>query len=129
MKRFSEIAAKIRLSAPLTEKNGDTELQMTFPEGSKGGFLLTSIPYDPGWKAKLDGTEISVIPVMQSLIGLEIPAGSKKLVLDFIPQGWLFGCTISIISLLVLLFFLIKLRLSQRTWKNRFDRFFYKTMI
>jgi uncharacterized membrane protein YfhO len=111
--RFSEIAAKIRLSAPLTEKNGDTELQMTFPEGSKGGFLLTSIPYDPGWKAKLDGTEISVIPVMQSLIGLEIPAGSKKLVLDFIPQGWLFGCTISIISLLVLLFFLIKLRLSQ----------------
>ena len=119
MNRFSEIAAKIRHSAPLTEKTGDTGLQMTFSEDSKGGFLLTSIPYDPGWKAKLDGKEISVIPVMQSLIGLEIPEGSKKLVMEFIPQGWLIGCTISIISLLLLLFFSIKPRFSDSNLKKQ----------
>ena len=76
MKRFRDCCENPSLK-PIDRKNGDTELQMTFPEGSKGDSFDFN-PYDPGWEAKLDGTEISVIPVMQSLI-IEIPAGSKNL--------------------------------------------------
>lgn len=113
MDRFAALAARVRQSAPSIEKTGDTGVQMTFSDSSDGGFLLTSIPYDAGWKAILDGKEIAVAPVMQSLIGLEIPEGSKKLVLRFIPHGWPTGCVVSILSLVLLLFFMIQPRYAK----------------
>lgn len=68
----------------------------------KPSFLvLSEIYYPAGWKATLDGKEISIVPANYALRGLQIPAGRHKLELVFAPQTYKTSLILSLIGLLL----------------------------
>lgn len=56
----------------------------------EGGTLLLSIPYDEGWKVKVDGKEATTYPVGEALTGIDLDGGEHTIAMDYTPAGlWL----------------------------------------
>lgn len=69
--------------------------------------LYTSIPFDKGWKVKVDGKVQEPIEIFDTLIGLEIDEGTHTIEFSYVPRGLYLGGFVSLASL-VLLFVLKK---------------------
>ena len=67
------------------------------------GILLLSIPYDKGWRIRVDGQEEETFILGEALTGIHLEGGFHTLTLDYRPQGFLPGVIVSIVSLLLLL--------------------------
>ena len=65
--------------------------------------MFTSIPYDKGWTVKVDGKVVETRKIWNSLLGFAISNGEHTIELSFIPEGWIAGVGISIVSLIVFL--------------------------
>ncbi len=78
-----------------------TGAEMTFElERSEPGFLVISeIYYPDGWIALLNGEEIPIFKTNYLLRGVEIPAGTHTLELDFRPSSFYNGVKLSWLSL------------------------------
>jgi len=63
--------------------------------------LFTSIPYDPGWQAFVDGQRAPLIKIAKVFIGLELSEGQHEVLLKFSPKGFLPGLLLSGISLTI----------------------------
>lgn len=61
--------------------------------------LFTTIPYDLGWQAYLDGKKIPVKSFKEAFVLLDIPAGKHTLELKFIPAGFKLGSLIALCSI------------------------------
>lgn len=68
------------------------------------GYLVISEIWHPGWRAQLDGKEAPLYRTNLALLGLAVPPGAHRLVLEFRPLMWKEGITISIASVLALIF-------------------------
>ena len=70
-------------------------------------FFVSSIPFDKGWSAKLNGQNLNTFKVNGGFLGFSVEE-SGDLVLSFIPQGFKIGAILTVIGIgiLVLLFVL-----------------------
>ena len=66
----------------------------------RDGLFYTSVPYEKGWKAYLDGEEVEITPVGDALLAFPITKGEHTIVLKYAPNGFWPGLAISIICLL-----------------------------
>lgn len=82
----------------------DTKLSGTITT-EKGGVMMTSIPYDPGWKVFVDGVETEITEVKDTFLGVELTPGTHTIELRFMPQGLVLGGLITALSLVMLLAF------------------------
>lgn len=80
----------------------DTKLSGTITT-EKGGVMMTSIPYDPGWKVFVDGVETDISEVKDTFLGVELTPGTHTIELRFMPQGLVLGGLITALSLAMLL--------------------------
>lgn len=80
----------------------DTKLSGTITT-EKGGVMMTSIPYDPGWKVFVDGVETDITEVKDTVLGVELTPGTHTIELRFMPQGLVLGGLITALSLVMLL--------------------------
>lgn len=71
------------------------------------GFLVLSDAYDPGWQVKLNDENIKIHQVNGGVKGVFLSAGEHKLVFNYLPQSFVFGKRISLVSLIVLIISLI----------------------
>lgn len=78
----------------------------------EAGVFYTSIPYEPGWTAKLDGTEVEITPVGDAFIAFKIPQGEHTVELTFTQPGLAVGLGISVVC--VLLFAILCLTLHRK---------------
>lgn len=77
----------------------DTKLTGTI-NAAEDGIMFTSIPYNKGWRATVDGNETELVSIAEDgVIGINVPAGTHEVVFSFKPQGFYPGCVISLISL------------------------------
>lgn len=65
--------------------------------------LYTSIPYDKGWNIKVDGKDIQPVKIFDSLIGIELSAGTHEIEFKYVPRGLYVGAGVSAISLLLVI--------------------------
>ncbi|OQA50687.1 MAG: Bacterial membrane protein YfhO [Candidatus Omnitrophica bacterium ADurb.Bin292] len=65
---------------------------------AKGGYLVISESFYPGWRAYLDGRQIPIEIANHVFKCLEIPAGSHRLELRFEPWSFKVGAMISLVS-------------------------------
>ena len=65
-----------------------------------GEFILTTIPYEDGWTAIVDGVQCEITPYQSALISLEVGPGSHSVELSFTPPGLVAGGIVSIIGIL-----------------------------
>ena len=78
----------------------DTEITGTI-NAEKDGIMLTSIPYVPGWKVKVDGADAEKVPVgSNGLIGVNLTKGTHEITFKYSPSGFAGGIFIAIISVI-----------------------------
>ena len=84
------------------------------------GFFYTSIPYEPGWRAWVDGEEVPLaqgydptadkVTTSDGVISFPLEKGDHEIVLKYETPGWKLGAGISGVSLLIFLLLLFLLR-------------------
>ncbi len=65
--------------------------------------LVVSEHYDPGWRARVDGSEAIVRRVDLCALGVEVPAGAREVELRFLPRGLVPGAVAFAVVLAALL--------------------------
>ena len=75
----------------------------------KNTVLVFNIPYDEGWKLKIDGKKAETFMVMDALMATDISAGEHSFEIKFIPPGTTAAlCLVSISILTSLIWFILK---------------------
>lgn len=69
---------------------------------SKDQFMATTIPYDKGWHAKVDGQAVKTFKIQDTFLGLDLTPGTHTIELTYVPPYFYLGCLISLGSFLVL---------------------------
>ncbi|HEY6066776.1 MAG TPA: YfhO family protein [Thermoanaerobaculia bacterium] len=64
-------------------------------EARSRAIVGTSIPRWPGWRLEIDGRSEPLLSYNRAFIGFEAPAGSRRAVLRYRPDGFVFGAWIS----------------------------------
>lgn len=84
----------------------DEQLELTEAEDGKlrgtvtakdAGTLLLSIPYDEGWKVKVDGEEVTAFRVGEALMGIRLDGGVHEISMDYTPAGLWLGTAVSVL--------------------------------
>ncbi|MGX7352248.1 hypothetical protein RU97_GL002048 [Enterococcus canis] len=61
--------------------------------------LFTTIPYDQGWTAFVNGEKTDIPLFQEAFLTLRLPAGKSKVEFVYVPQGLKLGVVISLLSL------------------------------
>lgn len=77
--------------------------------------LFTSIPYDEGWKLKVDGEEADYYQIAGSFIGVDLEAGLHTVEFVYAPRGLYPGIAIAVLCMFLLL---VALRV-EKYFRNR----------
>ena len=73
-------------------------------ELSEDQVIFTSIPYDKGWKAYVDGKQVEIPTFKQALLTVPVSAGKHTIEFVFLPQGFVLGtilCVLCIVGFVV----------------------------
>jgi hypothetical protein len=71
-------------------------------EASGPGWLVTTQPWYPGWRAHSRGVPLTVEPVDGALVGVELPEGEHLVQVWYRPAGFDLGLAITVATLLTL---------------------------
>lgn len=63
------------------------------------GLFYTSVLYDEGWKAYVDGKEVEITPVAKTFCAFELTAGEHEIEFKFTPEGMYLGIAVSAVGL------------------------------
>ena len=77
---------------------------------AEDSMLFTSIPYDEGWKVKIDGEVLDKSKyhsVANSFLAFDISAGHHEIEFDYMPSGLILGAGITSITIILIALFLI----------------------
>lgn len=79
-----------------------TSLSGTINIAKSNQWFATTIPYNDGWKAYIDGKEVPTYKIQQTFIGFPISKGKHQVKLTFTPPYLYQGLVVSVISLMLL---------------------------
>ena len=100
--RFTFFAERIQKTAPIVQQTSFNAFEIALDQTADKDLLLSSIPFEPGWRAYADGKEVTLIPVLTGLTGFKnIPQSARTLELYFIPPGFRAGSAVSFGCLLL----------------------------
>lgn len=85
------------------------------------GIVFTSIPYDEGWKVKIDEIYTESISIDNGLLAFEIPEGEHSIEIKFEPKGLKIGLIISISSVILFLIFYLFMKKTGKRNKDGYD--------
>lgn len=98
------------------ESRSDTEITGTIVSQSDSLFF-TTIPYDSGWEAEVDGEPVRITPVADAFLAFPLTAGSHEIHLSYHTPGLTVSFYITLFSLVVFLLLVVLYllyRLSRR---------------
>ncbi len=97
-----------------SHQNGKLSGTITLEEGQD---ILTSIPYDEGWRIQIDGKETEAEKFADTFLAIKCPAGKHEIRLSYLSPGIAPGAAVLAISiaLALLYFFGGRLRQAVRT--------------
>ena len=72
-------------------------------EVAKDATVVFSIPYDKGWKVKIDGKKITCKPSLSILESVDVSAGVHSIDMYYIPNGLILGIILSLIGVVLLI--------------------------
>lgn len=101
----------------------DTKLIGTI-KANRDGIIYTSIPYEKGWRVKVDGVEQDMIPLgvivpdskdkenpdkytYGGMCAIKVTKGEHNIEIFYVPDGFTAGALISLVGLFALLFIVI----------------------
>ena len=96
---FEKGFSKLREGGLNVTSYDSTHINGTFT-AQNDGVLFTSIPYDGGWSAEIDGEKAEVRSIKDALCCIPVTAGKHEIKLVYSPPGFIMGCIISVSSLI-----------------------------
>ena len=79
------------------------------------GTLVTSIPYDKGWKVYLDNEEVDVLNINQGFVGIDVKKGFHKVEFKYMSPYFMEGTIISAVGIIT---YIIYLKFSKKVDKE-----------
>lgn len=64
-------------------------------DAKKDGLMMLSIPYDLGWKIRVDGARVEPEPVGEGIMGIPVIAGEHEIEMTYWPKGLSAGLAVS----------------------------------
>ncbi len=98
-KGYEIISKDVMTTTSLT----DSSMEGTIT-ASEDGLFYTSIPYETGWTAEVDGEKVEITAVGGSLIAFPLSEGEHTIKLTYYPNGFWAGFTISMICVAIFAF-------------------------
>lgn len=80
----------------------------------KEQLLVTTIPYEKGWSATIDGEKVAVSAFQDAFVAIKVPAGKHAIALHYLPQGLKAGSISFVLCLGLFLFYDFTYRKKQR---------------
>ena len=96
---FEKGYEKVSKDVMTTESLTGSSMEGTI-DVSEDGLFYTSIPYEEGWTAVVDGKEVEITPVGGSLLAFPLSKGSHEIKLYYYPKGFWPGFAVTAICLL-----------------------------
>ena len=84
----------------------DTKIKGTV-NALEGGIMYLSIPYEKGWSVWVDGEKQELVELMDAMSGVRVPAGIHEIKLRYIPEGFIAGTSLTIVSALLFVLLMI----------------------
>ena len=81
---------------------------------SDNGVLMTSIPYDKGWKVIVDGVKADTRRGFDSFLAIDMQAGTHRVEFKYMPQGLVYGACGTLMGLILLIMIFISLKLIKK---------------
>ena len=81
---------------------------------NKETLAIYQIPYDKGWTATLNGTEVEIEKVDKGFIGIKLNSGINKIEFKYHTPGLNIGLIISSLSLITLIIYIIVLKTKKQ---------------
>ncbi len=82
-----------------------TDYSTTMVEGTivaeKDGMCILSVPYEKGWKLKVDGVKKEIQLLEDCMIAVPMSAGEHRIKLKFVPNGMVPGIVMTLCGLLI----------------------------
>ncbi len=113
---YGVVYAPPERSGPSFEENGEAVVRIAsyLPqeirleiEAKDEAVIATSIPGWPGWKLRLNGSEVPLIRYNWAFLAFRVPPGRHEAVLRYWPDGFVYGLSITAATLLVCLALLL----------------------
>lgn len=98
---FNEAITRIREKSLTIDSISDSTIS-GYVNAQKGGMMLMSIPFDAGWKVCVDNQIVETWSLDDCLMCFNIPSGTHKIEMRFVPKKFILGLLISISSIFVL---------------------------
>lgn len=92
---FERALAALQKKAAAVEKISETRLKFVV-EASEGEILFTSIPFEAGWRVRINGKKTAAFPAAEALLAVKLNPGTQVVELSFIPSGLIPGCAVSL---------------------------------
>lgn len=68
-----------------------------------GDIVVLTIPYENGWKIKVDGKEVKQFKVLNGLLAFDAGTGNHIIDMKYIPQGLKAGSIVSLLAFIILI--------------------------
>lgn len=78
--------------------------------------IQTTIPYDEGWEAYVDGERVPLVQTLDALIAVETTPGTHSLELKYAPKAFTYGFACTILSTVLFALFCV----LEPMWRRRF---------
>ncbi|MBR6365412.1 MAG: YfhO family protein [Lachnospiraceae bacterium] len=87
-----------------------------YVNAQSNGILFTTIPYEKGWTARVDGAIVDTEKCLDTFLAIPITEGTHKIELSYMPDGFMPGLWISLGSIL----FLVCITMLRSIFKQKF---------
>lgn len=81
----------------------------------EGAFFVAAVTFDPGWRATLDGAPLEIWPTAAGQIGVALPPGEHRLVLEYADPLVPVGAAVTAVALLGTALALVVARRRERS--------------
>lgn len=98
---FEEAIKVIKQNELNVTEYTDRSLKGTIEISGSNKVMLTTIPYEEGWKITVDGKETEAVCAMDSMIALELDEGVHEIEMTFMPDYFIVSVIISIVGLII----------------------------
>ena len=90
-------------------KNGKISLMTS---SSEDKLLVTTVPFEKGWRVRVDGKDVGITAYQDAFISLPLTAGDHTIQMEFTPPGWKAGWMASGVG--AMLFVCISLLITRK---------------
>ncbi len=111
MEEFDKLIEHETVRSPVSVSGETRSNQLVMDLNGESGWLKLSetIARYPGWKAKADGKAVKLFLADGLVSAVHVPEQTKQLTLQYTPPGFRLGATITILTLLIGAFLLLRL--------------------